>query len=84
MPPKLFRDAELSLSPQQQESYRMAEDAGVLRLTELGTAVRIQHVFELLLRIALESNKLESKSILFLPTDDGKSNGDGRPGTGGI
>jgi SNF2 family DNA or RNA helicase len=51
LPPKLFRDAELELTPQQRESYRMAEKQGVLRLAEMGEAVTIQHVFELILRL---------------------------------
>ncbi len=51
LPPKLFRDAELELSPEQRESYKLAEDDGVLRLTELGDSVTIQHVFELVLRL---------------------------------
>jgi len=51
LPPRLIRDAELELTPQQQESYRMAEEEGVLRLSELGEAVAIQHVFELVLRL---------------------------------
>jgi len=51
LPPKLFREAELELTPQQQESYRMAEEQGVLRLTEMGEAATIQHVFELVLRL---------------------------------
>jgi SNF2 family DNA or RNA helicase len=68
LPPKLFRDAELDLSHQQLESYRMAEDEGVLRLTELGESASIQHVFELILRLKQicnfdpatgESSKLE-------------------------
>ena len=32
LPPKLFRDAELELTPEQAESYRLAEDEGVMRL----------------------------------------------------
>ena len=51
LPPKLFRDAELELTPEQRESYAMAENEGVLRLTELGDAATIQHVFELVLRL---------------------------------
>jgi SNF2 family DNA or RNA helicase len=51
MPPKLFRDAQLDLSPEQRESYRLAEEEGVLRLTELGNSASITHVFELLLRL---------------------------------
>ncbi|NQT14114.1 MAG: DEAD/DEAH box helicase, partial [Planctomycetes bacterium] len=56
LPPKLFRDAELELSPEQYETYRMAEKEGVLRLTELGEAVSIQHVFELVLRLKQIAN----------------------------
>jgi SNF2 family DNA or RNA helicase len=51
LPPKMFRDAELALSPQQQDSYFMAEDAGVMRLSEMGEELTIQHVFELVLRL---------------------------------
>lgn len=51
LPPKLFRDAELELSPEQRASYKLAEDEGVLRLTEMGQQVTIQHVFELILRL---------------------------------
>ena len=51
LPPKLFRDAELDLSPQQRETYQLAEEQGVLRLTEMGTSGTIRHVFELVLRL---------------------------------
>jgi SNF2 family DNA or RNA helicase len=51
MPPKLERDVEVELSPQQRETYRLAEEEGVLRLTELGQSITIQHVFELVLRL---------------------------------
>lgn len=51
LPPKLFRDAEMDLSPQQRESYKLAEDEGVLRLTEMGASATIRHVFELVLRL---------------------------------
>jgi SNF2 family DNA or RNA helicase len=51
LPPKLFRDADLELLPEQRESYRLAEEEGVLRLTEMGDAATIQHVFELILRL---------------------------------
>jgi SNF2 family DNA or RNA helicase len=51
LPPKLFRDADLDLLPEQRESYRLAEEEGVLRLTEMGDAATIQHVFELILRL---------------------------------
>ena len=51
LPPKLFRDAELELTPQQRETYRLAEEEGVVRLTEMGAGATIQHVFELVLRL---------------------------------
>ena len=51
LPPKLFRDAELELSPQQWGSYKTAEDEGVVRLEHLGQELTIQHVFELVLRL---------------------------------
>jgi len=51
LPPKLVHDAELELSPEQRESYRLAEDQGVVRLSALGSSLSIQHVFELVLRL---------------------------------
>jgi SNF2 family DNA or RNA helicase len=51
LPPKLFRDAELELTPEQRHTYQLAEDEGVLRLTEMGDEATIQHVFELVLRL---------------------------------
>ncbi|HWB00169.1 MAG TPA: DEAD/DEAH box helicase [Pirellulales bacterium] len=51
LPPKMFRDAELDLLPSQRETYRLAEEEGVLRLTEMGPAATIQHVFELVMRL---------------------------------
>jgi SNF2 family DNA or RNA helicase len=51
MPPKMFRDAELELSPEQRETYRLAEEEGIVRLTEMGEGATIQHVFELVLRL---------------------------------
>ncbi|HEY4310502.1 MAG TPA: DEAD/DEAH box helicase [Pirellulales bacterium] len=51
MPPKMFRDADVPLSTEQRETYRLAEEEGVLRLTEMGEAATIQHVFELVLRL---------------------------------
>ena len=51
LPPKMFRDAELDLSPEQQEAYRMAEDEGIVQLNSLGGQLTIQHVFELVLRL---------------------------------
>jgi SNF2 family DNA or RNA helicase len=51
LPPKMFRDAQIELTREQRETYQMAEEEGVLRLTELGEAATIQHVFELVLRL---------------------------------
>ena len=51
MPPKLFRDAELELTPEQFSTYQAAEDEGVLRLEGMGEGITIQHVFELVLRL---------------------------------
>jgi SNF2 family DNA or RNA helicase len=51
MPPKLFRDAELDLTPEQRATYEMAESEGVMRLNDLGDQITIQHVFELVLRL---------------------------------
>jgi SNF2 family DNA or RNA helicase len=47
----LFRDAEVELSLEQAESYRLAEDEGVVRLREMKDLLTIQHVFELVLRL---------------------------------
>jgi SNF2 family DNA or RNA helicase len=51
MPPKLFRDAELDLTPEQRATYEMAEGEGVMQLNGLGEQITIQHVFELVLRL---------------------------------
>lgn len=51
MPPKLYRDAELELTPEQQLSYEKAETEGVVRLESLDEQLTIQHVFELVLRL---------------------------------
>ncbi|MEZ6104176.1 MAG: DEAD/DEAH box helicase [Pirellulaceae bacterium] len=51
MPPKLFRDADLELSPEQRTTYDKAESEGVIQLTELGNELTVQHVFELVLRL---------------------------------
>ncbi len=51
LPPKLFRDAQLELAPEQRETYRLAEEEGIVRLTEMGEGATIQHVFELVLRL---------------------------------
>ena len=51
LPPKLYRDAELDLSGEQWEAYRAAEEQGIVRLSGMGEALTIQHVFELVLRL---------------------------------
>ncbi len=51
LPPKLIHDEPLDLTPEQRESYRLAEDEGMVHLSELGAAATIQHVFELVLRL---------------------------------
>jgi len=51
MPPKLFREAQLDLTPQQRATYEMAEKEGVMTLNEMGDEITIQHVFELVLRL---------------------------------
>lgn len=51
MPPKLIRDAEIELTSEQRQTYDMAENDGVLHLEEMGAAITIQHVFELVLRL---------------------------------
>ncbi len=51
LPPKMFRDADLDLTPEQRETYRLAEKDGVLRLAEMDRSATIQHVFELVLRL---------------------------------
>ncbi|MEN6449069.1 MAG: DEAD/DEAH box helicase [Thermoguttaceae bacterium] len=51
LPPKLIHDETLDLSPEQRETYRLAEEDGVLRLTELGQSATIRHVFELVTRL---------------------------------
>ena len=51
MPPKMFRDAEVDLTPEQYETYKRAEEEGIWRLNEMGEGVTVQHVFELVLRL---------------------------------
>ena len=51
LPPKMCFDEPIELSGPQAESYRQAEERGVLRLTEMGDEATIQHVFELVLRL---------------------------------
>ncbi len=51
LPAKTYRDADVELSAEQRHTYEMAENEGVLRLTEMGDSATIQHVFELVLRL---------------------------------
>ncbi|MCH8923939.1 MAG: DEAD/DEAH box helicase, partial [Planctomycetes bacterium] len=51
MPPKMFRDADVDLTPAQRASYELAEKKGIVRLAEMGGEATIQHVFELVLRL---------------------------------
>lgn len=51
MPPKMYRDAELDLTPEQWLTYESAEQEGVIQLEELDQELTIQHVFELVLRL---------------------------------
>lgn len=51
MPPKLYRDAEVDLTPQQWATYESAETDGVIQLEELDQELTIHHVFELVLRL---------------------------------
>lgn len=51
MPPKMFRDAELDLTPEQWATYKMAEDEGIINLNNMGDQITVQNVFELVLRL---------------------------------
>jgi SNF2 family DNA or RNA helicase len=51
LPPKFVRDTQIDLSAAQRETYEAAERDGVLRLNELGDAISISNVFELILRL---------------------------------
>jgi SNF2 family DNA or RNA helicase len=51
LPPKLITDTMLELTPQQRETYQLAEQEGVLRLSKMEQSITIQHVFELVLRL---------------------------------
>jgi SNF2 family DNA or RNA helicase len=51
LPPKLCRDADVELTAEQAKSYQLAEDEGVVRLREMKSAMTIQNVFELILRL---------------------------------
>ena len=51
MPPRLSRDADIELTPEQWATYRTAEEEGVIQLEELDQELTIHHVFELVLRL---------------------------------
>ncbi len=51
LPPKIFRDATLSLSPEQAATYARAEEEGVVQLAGRGAELTVRHVFELVLRL---------------------------------
>ena len=51
LPPRMNRDAHVELTAEQRETYRRAEEEGVLRLAEMGREATIRHVFELVLRL---------------------------------
>jgi len=51
LPPRLYRDADLSLSDDQLASYQIAERDGVVQLAEMGQQITIHHVFQLVLRL---------------------------------
>jgi SNF2 family DNA or RNA helicase len=51
MPPRMNRDERIELTAEQRETYRRAEEEGVLRLSALGREATIQNVFELVLRL---------------------------------
>jgi SNF2 family DNA or RNA helicase len=51
MPPRMNRDERIELTAEQRETYRRAEEEGVLRLSALGREATIRNVFELVLRL---------------------------------
>jgi SNF2 family DNA or RNA helicase len=51
MPPKVIRDTFLDLTPEQRETYDLAEKEGVVHLNALGETITVQHVFELVMRL---------------------------------
>jgi SNF2 family DNA or RNA helicase len=51
LPPKIIRDTDIDLTPEQRASYDSAEQDGVLRLNEMGDSITISNVFELILRL---------------------------------
>ena len=51
LPPRMNRDERIELLPEQRETYRLAEEEGILRLSSMGKEATIRHVFELVLRL---------------------------------
>jgi SNF2 family DNA or RNA helicase len=51
MPPKIFRDLTLDLTPAQLTAYERAENEGIVQLNELGETISVQHVFHLVMRL---------------------------------
>lgn len=51
LPPIMYRDAHIELTEEQWNSYELAQAKGLVRLSDLGQALTIQHVFELVLRL---------------------------------
>jgi SNF2 family DNA or RNA helicase len=51
LPPRVYRDAYPELTPEQRMAYDLAEKEGVVHLNELGDAITVHHVFELVLRL---------------------------------
>ncbi len=51
LPPKLYRDADVTLTTEQAQAYELAETEGIVRLSNMHDELTIQHVFELVLRL---------------------------------
>lgn len=51
LPAKLQRDATVELSVPQRKAYQAAEDKGVVRMSKLGDALTIHHIFQLIVRL---------------------------------
>jgi SNF2 family DNA or RNA helicase len=51
LPPKIVCDEAIDLTPEQWETYKRAEDEGVIRLEGFERELTIRHVFELVLRL---------------------------------
>ena len=82
LPPRLNRDERIELTPEQRETYRRAEEDGVLRLAEMGRSATIRHVFELVLRLKqvcnFDTHSGESAKLDCLKADLGEVQASGR------